>query len=80
MKMEQIFNMLREFESTANPGMFKKIFNQSGAHLWNQFSYKCNYNLIAFTRILDTENHKALMDYFQEPIQQNKKMVEFSKN
>lgn len=69
MKMTQIFRMLREFESTANPNTFKKLFGEKCAtHLWNQFSQKCDYNLVRFTRILDSQNHEALMLYFQQPI------------
>ena len=73
--MEEIFRMLREFESVANPNTFKIIFGQSGRHLWNVFSYKCDHNLILFTRKLDQENHKALVEYFDYPIRQNKNIV-----
>jgi hypothetical protein len=76
--MEKIFRMLREFESNANPGTFKIIFKESANHLWNQFTYKCDYNIVRFTRILDSENHKALMSYLDVPIQKQRKMVEFS--
>jgi Fe-S cluster biosynthesis and repair protein YggX len=78
--MEQIFRMLREFESVASPNTFKLIFGEMGAHLWNKFSFKCDHNLIKFTRILDNENNKKLMDYFDQPIQKSKKMVEFLNN
>ena len=66
--MNYLFNMFREFESVANPNTFKKIFGDVGHHLWNQFSQKCDYNLVKFTRILDEQNNTALMDYFQRPV------------
>lgn len=69
MKMTQIFRMLREFESTANPNTFKTLFGEKCApHLWNQFSQKCDYNLVCFTRILDTDHQEKLMEYFEGPI------------
>ncbi len=78
--MEQIFRMLREFESTANPNTFKTIFGYYGSHLWNQFTFKYGGNVVAFSRGLDNENNKKLMDYFDQPIQKQNKMVEFLNN
>jgi hypothetical protein len=71
MKMEYIFRMMREFESTANPNTFKKIFDEGSTHLWNLFSSKCDSNLIRFSRVLDSENHNKLMNYFDFPMQKS---------
>lgn len=68
MTMTNIFRMLREFESTANPNTFKKIFGEGSNHLWNIFSSRCDYNLVKFTRVLDSENHALLMAYFDRPL------------
>ena len=81
MKMQHIFRMLREFEATANEGTFKKIFGDYiYKHLWNKFSFHYDSNIVAFTRTLDTENNEKLMAYFDVPIQQNKKSLEFHDN
>ncbi|GEM_PF-5869468 len=81
MKMQHIFRMLREFEATASEGTFKTIFGDYiYKHLWNKFVYHANGNIIAFTRTLDSESNEKLMAYFDLPIQQNKKSLEFHNN
>ena len=67
--MQKVFIILSRFETYANLEIFESIFGKLGVHLWNQFRFRHNQNIVSFFCGLDIDQEKKLITYLNKQLQ-----------